>query len=90
MITYNWMEKMEIPQPDFDVKLQCRDWDALKQWQDGHALSPSETAGTWRRQGGEKEVPAPWQWLRIAEEDQKKQKTEDMVRRRDEEQTRKS
>jgi hypothetical protein len=32
MITFNWVEGHRMPQPDFNNRKVCRDFDALKGW----------------------------------------------------------
>lgn len=67
LITYNWMELVETPQPDFTMNMVCRDWSALKRWQDEFQLDEYETVGGWKREDGDKNVSVPWQWRKLAE-----------------------
>ncbi|KUJ06686.1 uncharacterized protein LY89DRAFT_602677, partial [Mollisia scopiformis] len=38
MITLNWIEEAEYPFPDFGVNKQCRDFEAVMEWQDARAV----------------------------------------------------
>ncbi|KAF9874932.1 hypothetical protein CkaCkLH20_07626 [Colletotrichum karsti] len=40
MITFNWVENWEQPFPDFMNNKVCRDFDALLDWVNDHAMSP--------------------------------------------------
>ena len=63
LITYNWMEIQSDPVPDFNVNMVCRDWEGLTAWQDQMAIDMAEWP--WQRQGGERNVSAPWQWWEL-------------------------
>ena len=32
IITYNWVEHVDYPWPDFSVSRQCRSWDNILDW----------------------------------------------------------
>jgi len=70
LITYNWMEEIDIAQPDFNVKMVCRDWSALKKYQNENELDPWESVGGWKRpeDGNYRNVTLPWQWKTLNEE----------------------
>ena len=38
MLTLNWIEEADYPFPDFNVNRQCRDFEALMQWQEARAV----------------------------------------------------
>ncbi|KAH8665683.1 hypothetical protein BGZ61DRAFT_366243, partial [Ilyonectria robusta] len=38
IITFNWVETQSNPFPDFAVNHQCRDFDAIYEWQDKHSV----------------------------------------------------
>jgi hypothetical protein len=38
LITYNWMEGLHFPFPDFDLTHQCRSFEALLDWQHDHMV----------------------------------------------------
>lgn len=69
IITYNWVELMSNPQPDFKVNMKCRDHSAIEKF----LAEPLSQSGAfrldqegflegWIRQGGEKEVAADKGW----------------------------
>lgn len=37
-ITFNWIKDMDLPQPDFGVEKQCRDWEQIVQYRDQHMV----------------------------------------------------
>ncbi|KAK5628322.1 hypothetical protein RRF57_004037 [Xylaria bambusicola] len=46
IVVFNWREKEDEPFPDFEVKKQCRDFDAVLQWQDEMKLG--DTIERWK------------------------------------------
>lgn len=58
VLTFNWMETQEWPFPDFYVNHQCRDFEAIVEWQEEHAL-PLMMGRNITRPEGAKQIPAP-------------------------------
>ncbi|KAI0525967.1 hypothetical protein F5B22DRAFT_261893 [Xylaria bambusicola] len=46
IVTFNWREKEDEPFPDFEVRKQCRDFDAILEWQDKMKLD--DTIERWK------------------------------------------
>ena len=42
IIIHNWVEKQPKPFPDFEIKKQCRDFEALREWADERTLHEEE------------------------------------------------
>ncbi|KAJ5132550.1 hypothetical protein N7448_006708 [Penicillium atrosanguineum] len=61
--TYNWVETRQDPVWDFSVNRVCRDFDALLEWHN-RTTRPIDDY-SFRRIGGEKELPVPEQLKRI-------------------------
>lgn len=38
ILTFNWYKDMRLPQPDFAVDKQCRNWKQLIQYRDQHGV----------------------------------------------------
>jgi Mycotoxin biosynthesis protein UstYa len=41
LVTYNWMEGLDSPFPDFDLTHQCRDFEAILDWHNEHMVESS-------------------------------------------------
>ncbi|KAF5696577.1 hypothetical protein FGLOB1_13434 [Fusarium globosum] len=64
IITFNWVETQSNPFPDFAVNHQCRDFDAIYEWQDKHSV-PKEWGRNVTRPAGAKQVPISEEYYRI-------------------------
>ncbi|KAF9779932.1 hypothetical protein IL306_001060 [Fusarium sp. DS 682] len=64
IITFNWVETQTNPFPDFAVKHQCRDFDAIYEWQDKHSV-PKEWGRNVTRPVGAKQIPISEEYYRI-------------------------
>ncbi|KAH6949452.1 hypothetical protein DER45DRAFT_495151 [Fusarium avenaceum] len=76
IITFNWVETQTNPFPDFGVKHQCRDFDAIYEWQDKHSV-PKEWGRNVTRPAGAKEIPISEEYYRIYGIDKKQRLEED-------------
>ncbi|KAF4334797.1 hypothetical protein FBEOM_11364 [Fusarium beomiforme] len=64
IITFNWVESQTNPFPDFAVNHQCRDFDAIYEWQDKHSV-PKEWGRNVTRPAGAKQIPISDEFYRI-------------------------
>ncbi|KAF5968182.1 hypothetical protein FCOIX_11553 [Fusarium coicis] len=64
IITFNWVETQSNPFPDFAVNHQCRDFDAIYEWQDKHSV-PKEWGRNVTRPAGAKQIPISEEYYRI-------------------------
>ena len=64
ILTFNWVETQTNPFPDFNVNHQCRDFDAIYEWQDKHAV-PKEWGRNVTRPAGAKQIPISEEYYRI-------------------------
>ncbi|KAF4454916.1 hypothetical protein F53441_2655 [Fusarium austroafricanum] len=64
IITFNWVETQTNPFPDFGVMHQCRDFDAISEWQDKHSV-PKEWGRNVTRPEGAKQIPISEEYYRI-------------------------
>ncbi|KAF4998983.1 hypothetical protein FGRMN_2782 [Fusarium graminum] len=64
IITFNWVETQTNPFPDFAVNHQCRDFDAIYEWQDKHSV-PKEWGRNVTRPTGAKQIPISEEYYRI-------------------------
>ncbi|KAF5587860.1 hypothetical protein FPANT_6800 [Fusarium pseudoanthophilum] len=64
IITFNWVETQSNPFPDFAVNHQCRDFDAIYDWQDKHSV-PKEWGRNVTRPAGAKQIPISEEYYRI-------------------------
>ncbi|KAF5554259.1 hypothetical protein FMEXI_2080 [Fusarium mexicanum] len=64
IITFNWVETQSNPFPDFAVNHQCRDFDAIYEWQDKHSV-PKEWGRNITRPAGAKQIPISEEYYRI-------------------------
>ncbi|KAF5671243.1 hypothetical protein FHETE_4213 [Fusarium heterosporum] len=64
IITFNWVETQTNPFPDFAVNHQCRDFDAIYEWQDKHSV-PKEWGRNVTRPAGAKQIPISEEYYRI-------------------------
>ncbi|WXC61670.1 hypothetical protein SNK03_007544 [Fusarium graminearum] len=64
IITFNWVETQTNPFPDFGVNHQCRDFDAIYEWQDKHSV-PKEWGRNVTRPSGAKQIPISEEYYRI-------------------------
>ncbi|KAL7917021.1 hypothetical protein ACQKWADRAFT_307810 [Trichoderma austrokoningii] len=52
IITYNWVDHVDTPWPDFSLNRQCRDWDRIIDWVGKRGAKTSEEHGLLRRPAG--------------------------------------
>ncbi|KAF9889526.1 hypothetical protein FE257_007236 [Aspergillus nanangensis] len=51
VLTFTWLDDYEKPWPDFSIMRRCRDFDALIQWQEEHALDDQKLRREFRIAG---------------------------------------
>lgn len=66
VITFNWMEDEPLPFPDFNVKHQCRDFDAIIKWQEEYTV-PKELGRNFTKPDGVKQISIDTRLAEIAE-----------------------
>ncbi|KAF4959414.1 hypothetical protein FSARC_10739 [Fusarium sarcochroum] len=76
IVTFNWVETQTNPFPDFGVKHQCRDFDAIYEWQDKHSV-PKEWGRNVTRPVGAKQIPISEEYYRIYGIDKKQESGND-------------